>query len=104
MLVYHREGPAQASLHAATLTEVADQTFYLTQLQYTDTGPTSPSADPIMPGAWLGSHWSTNFKVTGRTSPGKTSNKRESNPESSAQGGCLNHYANEAVPTQKNST
>ena len=30
--------------------EVADQTFYLTQSQYTDTGPTSPSADPIMPG------------------------------------------------------
>ena len=41
--------------------EVADQTFYLTQSQYTDTGPTSPSADPIMPGAWQGSHWSANF-------------------------------------------
>ena len=26
--------------------EVADQTVYLTQSQYTDTGPTSPSADP----------------------------------------------------------
>ena len=32
-----------------TETEVADQTFYLTQSQYTDTGPTSPSADPITP-------------------------------------------------------
>ena len=31
--------------------EVADQTFYLTQSQYTDTGPTSPSADPISTGA-----------------------------------------------------
>ena len=31
--------------------QVADQTFYLTQSQYTDTGPTSPSADPITPGA-----------------------------------------------------
>ena len=41
--------------------EVADHTFYLTQSQYTDTGPTSPSADPIMPGAWQGSHWSANF-------------------------------------------
>ena len=41
--------------------EVADQTFYLTQSQYTDTGPTSPSADPIMPGALQGSHWSANF-------------------------------------------
>ena len=41
--------------------EVADQTFYLTQSQYTDTGLTSPSADPIMPGAWQGSHWTANF-------------------------------------------
>ena len=32
--------------------EVADQTFYLTQSQYTDTGPTSPSADSVTPGAW----------------------------------------------------
>ena len=41
--------------------EVADPTFYLTQSQYTDTGPTSPSADPITPGAWQGSHWSAKF-------------------------------------------
>ena len=41
--------------------EVADQTFYLTQSVYTDTGPTSPSADPITPGAWQGNHWSANF-------------------------------------------
>ena len=41
--------------------EVADPTFYLTQSQYTDTGPTSPSADPVTPGAWQGSHWSANF-------------------------------------------
>ena len=47
--------------------EVADQTFYLTQSQYTDTGPTSPSADPITPGAWQGSQWSANFEVTGMT-------------------------------------
>ena len=31
--------------------EVADQTFYLTQSQYIDTGPTSPSTDPLTPGA-----------------------------------------------------
>ena len=43
-----------------TETEAADQTFHLTQSQYTDTGPTSPSADPITPGAWQGSHWSAN--------------------------------------------
>ena len=41
--------------------EVADHTFYLTQSQYTDTGPTSPSADPRTPGTWQGSHWSANF-------------------------------------------
>ena len=36
----------------------ADQPFYLIQSQYTDT---SPSADPISPGTWKGSHWSANF-------------------------------------------
>ena len=41
--------------------EDADQTFYLTQSQYADTKPTSPSAKPIKPGAWQGSHWSANF-------------------------------------------
>ena len=51
--------------------QVADQTLYLTQSQYTDTGPTSPSADPITPGAWQGSHWSANFQVTGMTRPRK---------------------------------
>ena len=40
--------------------EVADQMFYLTQSQYTDTGLTSPSADPITLGAWQGNHWSAN--------------------------------------------
>ena len=35
--------------------EAADQTFYLTQSQYTDTGPTSHSTDPATPGAWQGS-------------------------------------------------
>ena len=46
-------------------TEVADQTVYLPQSQYTDTGPTSPNADPITPGAWQDSHWSAIFEVTG---------------------------------------
>ena len=41
--------------------EVVDPTFSLTQSQYTDTGPTSPSNDPITPGAWQGSHRSANF-------------------------------------------
>ena len=65
--------------------EVADQTFYLAQSQYTDTEPTSPNADPITPGAWHGSHWSANFEVTGMTRPRKKSRrKRDSNPGSSA--------------------
>ena len=34
--------------------EVADHTFHFT-------GPTSPSADPLTPGAWQGSHWSASF-------------------------------------------
>ena len=46
--------------------EAADQTFHLTQSQYTDTGLTSPR-----PGAWQGSHWSANFEVTGMTRPRK---------------------------------
>ena len=44
-----------------TEVEAADQTFYLTQSQYTDTGLTSPSSDPLTQGAWQGSHWSANF-------------------------------------------
>ena len=35
-----------------TETDVADPTWYLIQSQHTDTRSTSPSADPIMPGAW----------------------------------------------------
>ena len=62
MLVYLWDRSAQTSLCAATLREkFADHTFYLTQSQYTDTQPASPSADPITSGAWQGSHWSTKF-------------------------------------------
>ena len=42
-----------------TEAEAADQTDYFTQSQYTDTGPTSPTIDPVTQGAWQGSHWST---------------------------------------------
>ena len=44
-----------------TETETADQTFHLTQSQFTDTELTSPSTDPITPGAWQGNHWSAIF-------------------------------------------
>ena len=66
--------------------EVADQTFYLTHSQYTDTGPTSPSADPTTPGAWQGSHWSANFFLSlwYDSTPTKSRRKRDSNPGSSA--------------------
>ena len=53
--------------------KVADQTFYFTQPQYTDTGPTSLSADPITPDARQGSHRSSNVEATGMTRPGKKS-------------------------------
>ena len=63
MLVYLRDGSAQTILRAAhTEIEVADQTFYLTQSLYTDTWPTSPSADPVTPGVWQDSQWNANFE------------------------------------------
>ena len=65
--------------------EVADQTVHLTQSQYTDTRPTSPSADPMMPGAWQGSHWSTNFLSHWYDStPEKSRCKWDSDPGPSA--------------------
>ena len=64
--------------------EAADQTFYLTKSQCTYTGPTSPSADPIPPGAWQGSHWSANFLSHWYDlTPKKSRRKRDSNPGSS---------------------
>ena len=71
MRVYLRDGSAHTILHAAI--EVADPTFHLTQSQYTDTGPISPSTDPIKPGAWQDSHRSANFYVTSMTRPRKIS-------------------------------
>ena len=54
-----------------TETEVADQTFYLTQLKYTNTGPTSPSAGVSI------------FKSLVWLDPEKSRSKRDSNPGSS---------------------
>ena len=59
--------------------QVADQTFHLTQSQYIDTEPTSPSTDPRTQGAWQGSHWSHSYDST----PEKSRRKRDSNPGSS---------------------
>ena len=79
--------------------EVADQTFYLTLSQYTDTRPTSPIADPIMPGTWQGSHRSANFEVNGMTGPGKIPGFEPRIFRSRC--GRLNHMANEAVFTSR---
>ena len=50
----------------------------------TDTGSTSPSTDPIMSGAWQGSHWVPSFKSLVWLDPEKARRKRNSNPGSSA--------------------
>ena len=83
--------------------EVADQTLYLTQSPYTDTRPTSPSADPVTPGARQGSHWSANF-----LSHWYYSTRVNIHPESGngthvclSRGRRLNHKANEAVSCRK---
>ena len=65
--------------------QVADPTFHLTQSQYINTGPTSPSTDPITPGAWQGSHWSAIFlSLWYDSTPEKSRSKLDSNPGSSA--------------------
>ena len=76
--------------------EVADQTFHLTQSQYTDTGPNSHSNKPIMPGPWQGSHWwDASSYVTGMTRPGKIPARAGFEPQ--LLRGCLNHFANKAI-------
>ena len=86
MRVYLRDRSAQTIYFTCCHTEiqVADPTFHLTQSQCTDTGPTSPSADPITPGAWQGIHWTANFEVTGMTRPETSRRKRDSNHVSSS--------------------
>ena len=60
-----------------TETEVADKTFYLTQSQYTDTGQTSPSADPKTPSAWKSSPWCHRYEETCKKIPGKSGNRTQ---------------------------
>ena len=55
-----------------TQIEVADQTCYLIQSQYTEKRPTSPRADPITPADCLGNHGSTKFGPTAVTGPRKS--------------------------------
>ena len=99
MLVYLRDGICSDSFTCChTEIEVADQTFYLTQSQYADTGPTSLSADPVSSGAWQGSHWSANFVSHWYDSTRKIISQIgfESRIFRSRDGR-LNHWANEVV-------
>ena len=74
MLVYLRDRSAQIIFTCRhTERKVADQTLHLTQSQYTDTGPASPSTDSIGPGACQGSQWSVSVLVTCMTRPWKNS-------------------------------
>ena len=78
--------------------EAADPTFYLAQSQDIDSGPTSPSAGPITPGTWQGSHCSANVEVTGMTRTGKIPSQAGLELRTFRfRDGRLNHLANEAV-------
>ena len=58
MLVYLRDGSAQTAGRAVTpRIKVADGTFYLTHSLCADTGPSSPTTNPVAPGAWQSSLW-----------------------------------------------
>ena len=43
----------------------------LSYTEHTDTRPTSPNIDPIVPGAWKGSQWSTTSQAAGMTGSGR---------------------------------
>ena len=51
--------PRPFSVCCHTHTKDANQTCCLVQCQYSDTGPTSPTTEPTLPGVWQGSHYST---------------------------------------------
>ena len=84
MLVYLRDGSAQTIVCASTPRQVADQTFRLTQSQYTDTGPTSPSTDPKIQAPGRVAIGVPIFNSLVWLNPEKSWWKRDSNPGSSA--------------------
>ena len=102
MLVYLWDGSVQTIVRAATLRQKLQiKNFYLIQSHYTDTGPTSPGADPITPGAWQGSHWSANLYVIGMTRSGKLPAQAGIEPRVRlSRGRCLNYQPVEAVPAE----
>ena len=93
-----------------TETEIADHTFYLTQSQHTDTGPISPNPNPVIPGAWEGSHRITSIKFCGVTRPRKKQRNKTKQLHAKSgnrtqvcrsRGGRLNHWANEATRVEE---
>ena len=60
MLICLREGSTQTIVCAATLRQNCWSNFLSCPVTVY-TGPTDPSADPIAPGDWQGSHWSASF-------------------------------------------
>ena len=82
LLVYNRGVSARTIVSAITLRSCR---LNFRSHPAPDTGPTSPRTDPTSQCAWQRSHWSTSFKATGVTGPGKTSTaKPEIEPRSSA--------------------
>ena len=80
--------------------EVADQTFYLTQSQYTDTGPTSPSW-PYSARRLAGWPLKCQFLSHWYDSTGKIPSQAGFEPWIlRSRGGRLNHWINEAVWVQ----
>ena len=101
-----RDRSAQTVAHAADLTtEAVYQPRYLTQSQWTDSRPTSPSTDPIAPGAWHGRHHNTDFEVTGMSWLGAGGGGGEGEwglipcPLLLRGWGALNHHVTEAILT-----
>ena len=90
------------STYCHTETEAAGSTFYLTRSQYTDTGPTGPSADSMTQDAWQGSHRSTNFLSQWYNSIREKDPRqnRESNPGVSLSRRTPYHKANGVVSLQ----
>ena len=80
MRVYLRDRSQTIFTCCHTETEVADPTFHLTQSQCTDTGSTSPSADPAPGRAATGVPI---FKSLVWLDPGKSRSKQDLNPGSS---------------------
>ena len=73
----------------------------LTHSQYTDTGLTCQSTDPLTPGAWEGSHWSTIFLSHWYDSTWKKicCTSRNGTQVCHSRGRRIYHLANEAVYT-----